>query len=82
MFGKKYPNIVSVMQHIHTLTRLILWDLSACVVDIGNYYASINKKNLAQTRYYYAYRLCSIIQADLNNRIETIEYTQSIKSNN
>ena len=49
--SEKYSNIVSVLQQIDTLTRLVLWDLSACVVDIGNYYDSQNKKKLAQTRY-------------------------------
>ncbi|CAF5151190.1 unnamed protein product, partial [Rotaria sp. Silwood1] len=57
IWSEKYPNIVSVLQHIDTLTRLILWDLSACIVNIGNYYDNENQKNLAQTRYRYAYRL-------------------------
>jgi hypothetical protein len=71
--SERYPTVFSVMQHIDSLTRLILWDLSACIVDIGNYYDSENKKNLAQTRYRYAYRLHLVIREDLNNRIEMIE---------
>jgi hypothetical protein len=81
-WSEKYSPIVSVLQHFDTLTRLILWDLSACIVDIANYYDSENKTNLAQARYRYAYRLHVIIQGDLNNRIEMIQYTQSVKSNN
>jgi hypothetical protein len=81
-WSKRYPNIVSVLQHFHSLTRLIIWDLSACIVDIGNYYDSENKRDLAQVRYCYAYRLHFIIQADLNNRIEMIEYNQSAKCSN
>ncbi|CAF4541258.1 unnamed protein product [Rotaria sp. Silwood2] len=67
-WSERYPNVVSVLQHIDSLTRLILWDLSACIVDIGNYYDNENQKNLAQTRYRYAYRLHIIIREDLNNR--------------
>ncbi|CAF1235863.1 unnamed protein product [Rotaria sp. Silwood1] len=73
IWSEKYPNIVSVLQHIDTLTRLILWDLSACIVNIGNYYDNENQKNLAQTRYRYAYRLHIIIHEDLNNRLQMFE---------
>jgi hypothetical protein len=72
--SEKYSNIVSVLQQIETLTRLVIWDLSAHVVHIGNCYDSQNNKKMAQTRYEYAHRLYIIIETDLNNRIELIEY--------
>ncbi len=81
-WSERYPNIVSVLQYVHTLIRLILWDLSACIMNIGNFYYNRNEKNLAQARYRYVYRLHVIIQGDLNNRMEMIESTQSIKFNN
>jgi hypothetical protein len=73
---------LSVLQHFDTLIRLILWDLSACIVDIANYYASENKRQLALTRYYYAYRLHYMIEGKLNNRMEILDFCQSIESNN
>ncbi len=79
---ERHPHIISVLQYFHTLTRLILWDLSACIVDIGNYYDSENKKDFAQTRYRYAYRLHHMIQGNLNNRMEIIEFNRSNKLNN
>ncbi len=81
-WSEKYSHIVSVLQHVDTLTRLILWDLSACIVDIGNYYDAEKQTDLSQARYRYAYRLHVIIQGHLNNRIEMIEYSQSAKLNN
>jgi hypothetical protein len=81
-WSERYPHIISVLQHFDTLTRLILWDLSACIMDIGNYYDSQNENHLAQARYYYVYRLHAIIQGDLNNRIQIIENIQSTKFDN
>ena len=78
--NERYPTIVSVLQHIDLLARLILWELSACIVDIGNYYDNEKKKSLAQARYRYAYRLHLTIQGDLNNRIAMIENTRSMNS--
>ncbi|CAF3868752.1 unnamed protein product [Rotaria sordida] len=73
VWSERYPNVVSVLQHINTLTHLILWDLSTCIVDIGNYYDNENQKDLAQTRYRYAYRLHIIIRENLNNRRQMFE---------
>lgn len=81
-WSKNFPNVVFVLQHFHTLTRLILWQLSACIMNIGERYDKENKNDLAQARYRYAYRLHVIIQSNLNNQIEMIEYTQPVKLNN
>jgi hypothetical protein len=75
--NERFSNTVSILLHFDTLTRLILCDLSACLMSIGTHYDSVNKKNLAQARYRYAYRIHTIIKVDLNNRIELNQHTQS-----
>lgn len=81
-WSERYSHVVAVLQHFDTLIRLILWDLSACIVDIANYYDSRNEKSLAQARYRYVYRLHISIEGDLNNRIGMIENIQPRKLNN
>lgn len=66
----RHPELISVMQYLETLSRLIIWELSACIVDIGNYYAEEDRTDLAQTRYRYAQRLHHVIEGLLNNRME------------
>ena len=77
----RHPELLCVLQYVDSLTRLILWDLSACIVDIGNWYAGDNRRDLAQRRYDYAYRLHFIINTILNNRRETIECNLRAKMN-
>ncbi|CAF1178239.1 unnamed protein product [Rotaria sp. Silwood1] len=73
VWTEKHPNVICALQHTESLTRLIIWDLSACIVSIGNYYDNENQKNLAQTRYRYAYRLHIIFRENLNNRLQMFE---------
>lgn len=82
IWSKKHADIVSVLQHFHTLTQLILWELSACIVIIGENYDRENETTLAQTRYRYAYRLHVIIKKDLDKQREIIDHTQPTKFNN
>ncbi|CAF2270018.1 unnamed protein product [Rotaria magnacalcarata] len=65
-----YSNIVSVLRQINTLTRLIIWDLSISIIEIGNSYDNQNQNNLAQTRFRYAYHLQIMIREDLNSLID------------
>ncbi|UJR32186.1 hypothetical protein I4U23_019650 [Adineta vaga] len=81
-FSKKYPLIVSVLRHLDVLARLILLNLSTCIVNIGHDYNRHMKTNLAQARYRYAYRLHLSIQEDLRQRIQMIKNTRSIEYNN
>ncbi|CAF2896034.1 unnamed protein product [Rotaria sp. Silwood2] len=73
VWNERYPSVICAMQHIETLTRLIIWDLSACIVNIGNYYNNQNQKTMAQTRYRYAYRLHIVFRENLNDTMRMFE---------
>lgn len=68
-WSERYPKIISVLQCIDTLTRLILWDFSICIIYIGDNYRKQNREDFAQNRYRFASRLHIVIQQGLNERM-------------
>ena len=72
----RYPQLISVLLHIDSLTQSILWELSACIIDIGTCYTRNNHRNLAQKRYQYACRLHWVIDRYLGKQNETTECSQ------
>lgn len=81
-WNEQHPQLICVLQRLELLSRLIVEDLSGCVRDLGNYYTSQNRRDLAQRRYEYAYRLRITIHDLLNHQRDRLECMQSPKSNN
>ena len=68
------PQLIYVLLHLHTLTPLILWDLSACLVDIGKYYTQEDQEHFAEKRYICAYNLHCVIDEYLRDQMEMMEF--------
>ena len=78
---EQHPQLICVLQRFESLSRLIVWDLTDCIRDIGNYYTGQNRNDLAQRRYEYAYRLHITLHGLLNNQRDILECSPSAKLN-
>ena len=71
------PQLIYVLLNLHRLTQCILWDLSICITEIGQFYAEKGKEDLAENRFLYAYRLRHLIDEPFENQREVIEDNQA-----
>lgn len=64
-----FPNKCSAYRKIKALRYALSFDLSDCMVKIGEFYDRLNQKDLAQRRYRYAYRLRFNVQLELQSEL-------------